>query len=60
MLDREYGPDWVRIQESTLIQNLKLNHKIEVQVHIRVQVQFIEMITCQFVKDWIIVKFKIV
>jgi len=29
MLDREFGPNRVRIPETTLIQNLELNHKIE-------------------------------
>jgi len=40
MLARELDPNQVRILESTMIRNLKLNHKIEDRVHIHVQVQF--------------------
>jgi len=40
MLAQEYGLNLVRIQEPTLIQKLKLNHKIGHWGHIHVQVQF--------------------
>ena len=36
VLAKEISPNWVRIVESTLIRNLKLNHKIEDRVHIQV------------------------
>jgi len=41
MLDWELGPNWVRTSESTLIQSLELNHKVEYRVHIHNQVQFL-------------------
>ena len=40
MLARKLDPNRIRIPESTIIQNLDLNHKIKDRGHIHVQVQY--------------------